>query len=52
MIRAVLDAMAAEALAEQPDALTLYALSAGHSVFETRRHAIAGLVAGWGCGAA
>jgi lipid-binding SYLF domain-containing protein len=54
--RATLDAMAAEILAElfaeQPDALALYALSAGHAVFDTRRLVIAGLAAGGGRGVA
>ncbi len=54
--RAALDATAAEILAqlfaEQPDALTLYALSAGHAVFDTRRLVIAGLAAGGGRGVA
>jgi hypothetical protein len=54
--RAALDAMAAETLAalfaEQPDALTLYALSAGHAVFDTRRLVIAGVAAGGGRGVA
>jgi hypothetical protein len=53
--RAALDAMAAETLAalfdEQPDALTLYALSAGHAVFDTRRLVITGVAAGGGRGA-
>jgi lipid-binding SYLF domain-containing protein len=54
--RAALDAMAAETLAElfagQPDALTLYAQSAGHAVFDSRRLVIAGVAAGGGRGVA
>jgi len=54
--RAELDAMAAEALsrlfAENPEALDLFLLSAGHAVFDTRKLVVVGVAAGGGRGVA
>jgi hypothetical protein len=54
--RAELDTMASRALdrlfAEQPRALDLFLLSAGHAVFDTRRLSVAGVAAGGGKGVA
>ena len=54
--RAEIDSMAAQALerlfAEQPGALDLFLMSAGHAVFDTRRLALAGVSAGGGKGVA